>query len=316
MNGIINVYKEAGFTSFDVVAKLRGMLQTKKIGHTGTLDPEAVGVLPICVGNATKVVELLTDRTKEYVATIHFGVITDTQDMTGTVLEEHYDRLSALSQDEIADAIYSFQGTIYQIPPMYSALKVNGQKLVDLARKGIEIERKPREVTIYELEILNSGEEYQIRVVCSKGTYIRTLIHDIGLKLGCGAAMEQLERTRVGEFTKSTALTLSKLQELKDSGELDSVLQPVDIMFQNYPALRIKENEMKAMLNGNQLQPGMIEFIDTVTGCYEQLSVEASAQNGLKAKQVYRMYSYDNQFCALYEYHSGWKVLIPVKMFL
>lgn len=342
MNGIINVYKEAGFTSFDVVAKLRGMLKTKKIGHTGTLDPDAVGVLPICIGNATKVVELLADETKEYVATMRLGIVTDTQDMSGTVLEDNthelFNILKRQAIDEAGDrlegsdigetqeidsvacnAIMSFVGDIQQVPPMYSALKVNGQKLVDLARKGIEVERKPRPVKIYEIEILEASSEpalgenpqnglhniYRIRVVCSKGTYIRTLCHDIGQKLGCGAAMEHLERTRVGIFKKEDALTLGQIQKIidDDNNGLHKYIKEVDIIFEKYKSLHVAEEGMKALNNGNQLQTSTI--------------IEVKNNDiMLTPREVYRMYSYDNQFRALYEYHSGWKVLTPVKMFM
>ena len=365
MNGIINVYKEAGFTSFDVVAKLRGMLKTKKIGHTGTLDPDAVGVLPICVGNATKVCDLLMDETKEYIALMHLGLMTDTQDMSGEILEDHRDMVASLSDKDIQDAIMSFVGEIDQVPPMYSALKVNGQKLCDLARKGIEVERKSRKVRIDEIEILewiedqhdvikcasaadgegvvsndvvasdgtknpsrglhnednyvNNEKLIRFRVVCSKGTYIRTLCHDIGQKLGCGAAMEHLERSRVGSFTKDNALTLGQIREIIDSekseadgccensyGELrglHNALIPVDIIFDKYPALHVNERGEKALKNGNQLQADMIKEVN------DNLIM-------LTPRQVYRIYSYDNRFAALYEYHSGWKVLKNVKMFL
>lgn len=326
INGVINVYKEAGFTSHDVVAKMRGILKTKKIGHTGTLDPEAEGVLPICVGNATKLVDLLTDETKEYEAVLRLGVVTDTQDMTGKVLEEHYDEALTLHDHTIRDAIMKFEGESMQIPPMYSALKVNGQKLYDLARKGIEVERKPRRVVIDEIEMMdvdldgglhntdNSGGENglhnenhyvnkKIRVVCSKGTYIRTLIHDIGQVLGCGASMEYLERTAVGRFKKKDALTLSEIQKLADEDSLHKFITPVDVILDNYPALHAAPEAAKALDNGNQLPEDMI--------------VEHRIGYGmLTARKVYRIYSYDNQFYGLYEYHSGWKVLKPVKMFL
>lgn len=318
MNGIINVYKEQGFTSFDVVAKLRGILKTKKIGHTGTLDPEAVGVLPVCIGNATKICDMLTDETKEYVAHLRLGIVTDTQDMTGTVLENHEDMIEQLSDEQIKEAILSFVGEIDQVPPMYSALKVNGQKLYDLARKGIEVERKARRITIEEIEVLdeyvslhniyktafNNGIHKVVimRVVCSKGTYIRTLCHDIGAKLGCGGCMEHLERTRVGSFTVEDAYTLSEIEALRDENSLHNIVMSVDSVFKKYPELHVLESGMKALNNGNQLQPGTI--------------LEVSEGTALAARQVYRMYSYDNQFYGVFEYHSGWNVLKPVKMFL
>ena len=323
LSGVLNVYKEAGFTSHDVVAKMRGILQIKKIGHTGTLDPDAVGVLPVCVGNATKLCDMLGDETKEYVALLKLGISTDTQDMSGNVLKDATGRVSLLQDKDIENAIMSFKGEYDQIPPMYSALKVNGQKLYDLARKGIEVERKSRRVTISELEIVKGEDNdlftdrdnnlIKIRVVCSKGTYIRTLCNDIGEKLGVGGAMEHLTRTRVGNFKIEDALKLEEIEKLvKIPGEdklrnydsLHNIIIPVDRVFSDYPALHIAESGMKALINGNQLQPETL------------VEVNDNAEFMLTARRVYRIYSYDNQFYGLYEYHSGWKVLKSVKMFL
>ena len=198
VSGIINVYKEKGYTSFDVVAKLRGILKQKKIGHTGTLDPDAEGVLPVCLGKATKVCDLLTDKSKEYEAVLLLGTVTDTQDTSGTVLEQ---REVAVSEDTVREAIRSFVGDYMQVPPMYSALKVNGRKLCDLAREGKTVERAARPVKIFSIDILQVNlPKVRMRVHCSKGTYIRTLCQDIGEKLGCGGCMEKLLRTRVSEF--------------------------------------------------------------------------------------------------------------------
>jgi len=207
INGIINVYKEKGFTSFDVVAKCRGIFKQKKIGHTGTLDPDAEGVLPLCFGKATKVCDLLTEKNKEYRAVMLLGKVTDTQDISGKVLEE---REVAVTETEVREAVMSFLGDIMQVPPMYSALKVNGQKLCDLAREGKTVERKARPVTIYELEILEINlPRVTMRVKCSKGTYIRTLCEDIGAKLGCGACMSSLRRVQAGEFSLDKAYALN-----------------------------------------------------------------------------------------------------------
>ncbi|MBR6485868.1 MAG: tRNA pseudouridine(55) synthase TruB, partial [Lachnospiraceae bacterium] len=184
MNGIINIYKEPGFTSFDVVAKLRGICHQKKIGHTGTLDPDATGVLPVCLGSATRVCDLLTDKTKEYETVLLFGIVTDTQDISGKVLEEHYVNLT---DEDVISCVKEFTGDIMQIPPMYSAIKVDGKKLYELARQGKEVERKPRPVTIHSIDIVDiSLPRVTMRISCSKGTYIRTLCHDIGNRLGCG----------------------------------------------------------------------------------------------------------------------------------
>lgn len=206
-NGIINVYKEKGYTSFDVVARMRGICGQKKIGHTGTLDPDAEGVLPVCLGKATKVCDMLTDSDKVYRAVMQLGIETDTQDLTGTVLSAC--EVPVLTETEIRDVIRTFQGEIMQVPPMYSALKVNGKKLCDLARAGVTVERKARPVTIYEIRIERVElPEIELTVSCSKGTYIRTLCHDIGQKFGCGAAMKSLLRLQAAGFVLDEAHTL------------------------------------------------------------------------------------------------------------
>jgi tRNA pseudouridine55 synthase len=211
-DGIINIYKEADYTSHDVIARMRGILKTRKLGHTGTLDPDAVGVLPVCVGRATKACDMLTDRSKVYEAVLRLGVTTDTEDMSGTVLSEHP---VDVTEEQIIEAVNHFKGDYDQIPPMYSAIKVEGRKLYELAREGIVIERKPRPVTIYELDILKIELPLiHLRISCSKGTYIRSLCRDIGERLGCGGAMEHLTRTRVGEFVIENAITLSQLEEI------------------------------------------------------------------------------------------------------
>ena len=200
IHGIINVYKEKGFTSHDVVAKLRGIVGQKKIGHTGTLDPDATGVLPVCLGKATKLCDLLTDKNKTYEAVLLLGKTTDTQDITGEVLEEK--STEALTEEKVREAIEGFIGDYEQIPPMYSALKVNGKKLYELAREGKVIERKARPVKILDIQILEIDlPKVRMEVSCSKGTYIRTLCHDIGEKLGCGGCMESLIRTRVSTLS-------------------------------------------------------------------------------------------------------------------
>ena len=215
INGIINVYKEKGFTSFDVVAKMRGMCHQKKIGHTGTLDPDAEGVLPVCLGKATKVCDLLTDKDKEYKAVLLLGIETDTQDISGEVLNQSQ---VDISEAMVRETILSFSGEYEQVPPMYSALKVNGQKLCDLARKGITVERKSRKVTIHNIEILSMNlPEVEILVSCSKGTYIRTLCDDIGKRLGCFGCMKSLLRTKVDRFESKDAYKLYELEEEKQA---------------------------------------------------------------------------------------------------
>ena len=211
MNGIIIINKEKGYTSHDVVAKLRGILHQKKIGHTGTLDPDATGVLPICVGRATKVCDVLTDRDKVYEAEVALGITTDTLDTSGEVLTR---QPVEVTRDQLIDVLNRFKGEITQIPPMYSAVKVNGKKLYEYAREGKTVERKQRRVTVYDIELLEESiPTFKIRVKCSKGTYIRTLCDDIGRELGCGAAMSGLVRTAVGRFTIDQALTLPQIEE-------------------------------------------------------------------------------------------------------
>lgn len=296
-HGIINVYKEAGYTSHDVVAKLRGICRQKKIGHTGTLDPDAVGVLPVCLGNATKLCGMLTDQKKEYIATLHLGIRTDTQDGSGKILEE---REVSASPSEVRDVILSFQGDSMQVPPMYSALKVNGKKLYELAREGREVERGARSITIYELEILEEAHpEYVIRVKCSKGTYIRTLCNDIGEKLGCGGIMAKLVRSKVGEFEVETARTLDKLQSLSDQGRFSEAVIPIEKMFETYPALTVRESAFKAIQNGNQLKRS--DFTKET----------AEILDGQKI----RVYSHQSIFYGVYRYDKKRELFSPVKMF-
>lgn len=251
MNGIMNVYKEKGFTSFDVVAKLRGICHQKKIGHTGTLDPDAEGVLPVCFGTATKVCGLLTEKDKEYEAVLLLGKGTDTQDTGGKVLQECKVHCG---EAEIREAAATFAGEYSQIPPMYSALKVNGKKLYELARLGIEIERKPRTVQIFELTVEQIQlPRVKLKVHCSKGTYIRTLCYDIGKKLGCGGCMESLVRTRSGMFSIADAVKLSDIQKLAELGQLEKQLIPVDQLFLDYPSAQVHAEFQKLLINGNRL---------------------------------------------------------------
>ena len=216
VNGILNVYKEKGYTSHDVVAKLRGIVGQKKIGHTGTLDPDAEGVLPVCLGRATKVCDMLTEKDKTYEAVLLLGKETDTQDISGTVLR--VGETEGLTQEQVKDCVMSFVGEYDQIPPMYSALKVNGKKLYELAREGKTIERKSRKVEIKEIRILEMAlPRVRMEVSCSKGTYIRTLCHDIGEKLGCFGCMESLLRTKVSRFEIESSLKLSEIQKKRSS---------------------------------------------------------------------------------------------------
>ena len=241
--------KEKGYTSHDVVAKLRGILKQKKIGHTGTLDPQAEGVLPVCIGNATKLCDLLTDKTKEYEAVLLLGVTTDTQDTTGAVLSE---KTVQVEEDKLRAIMEGFVGKSRQIPPMYSALKVNGKKLYELAREGREVERKPRDIEIFSLDILEMQlPRVRFCVHCSKGTYIRTLCQDIGEKAGCGGCMEELLRTRVDRFSLAEAHKLSEIEQIRDAGKLSEILIPVDQMFLSYPKVTVLEKYRLALANGN-----------------------------------------------------------------
>lgn len=297
INGILNVYKEAGFTSHDVVAKLRGICRQKKIGHTGTLDPEAVGVLPVCLGSGTKLCDMLTDKSKEYEAVLLLGQVTDTQDVTGTVLEEHE---VTVDEEQAVEAIRSFVGAYEQIPPMYSALKVNGKRLYELARAGKEVERKGRPVEIHSIEILSvSLPEITFRVACSKGTYIRTLCHDIGQKLGCGGTMKSLKRTRVGIFTIDGALKLSQLEELAAQGRLEEKVIPVEAMFTELPVLTVKDAFVRLIENGNAFYPGQAE---------ESVRTPDGGQ--------VRVYDRKGRFYGIYAFSEEKERYQPVKMFL
>ncbi len=245
-NGIIIIDKPSDWTSMDVCAKIRGILREKRVGHGGTLDPMATGVLPVFVGQATRAVEFSENSRKEYVAGLRLGLVTNTQDTSGETVETYP---VSVSREDVERAMTAFVGGIQQIPPMFSAIKINGQKLYDLARKGQEVERKPRSITIYELELLEQVNEtdYLIRCVCSKGTYIRTLCHDIGHSLGCGGTMYSLRRTMAAGYTLAQAVTLEDVQE---RGE--AVLLPTDSIFTQYPALQLKSaKQEKRVRNGN-----------------------------------------------------------------
>ena len=230
-SGIIVIDKPAGWTSMDVCARLRGMFREKRVGHAGTLDPMATGVLPVFIGRATRAVQFAAESDKEYIAGLKLGVVTNTQDVTGEVLEE---RPVDVTGERFRAALEGFRGHIEQVPPMYSAIKVNGKKLYELARKGKEVERKPRPVTIRALELLgwpDAGEDFLLRVACSKGTYVRTLCHDVGQALGCGGCMSSLRRVKAAGFTLADCVTLEAVQRLVDRGEGESLLLPVDTYF-------------------------------------------------------------------------------------
>lgn len=329
MNGILNVYKEPGFTSFDVVAKLRGICKQKKIGHTGTLDPDASGVLPVCLGNATKLCDMLTDKRKEYRAVLLLGLVTDTQDTTGRILSESPVNVTP---DEVRRTILSFVGEIEQIPPMYSALKVNGQKLCDLARAGKEVERKARKITVYSITIEDiSLPRVTMTVSCSKGTYIRTLCHDIGQALGCGGTMENLVRTRSGQFTLNEAHKLSEIEALAGQNRLEEILMPADSVFLHLPGAVVKEEFRVLADNGNPL------LLSQLMGELQESFLPRSADETQKARRQekapealtsdtvkdagngggqIRVYGMDGRFLGVYGWQQEQKRFKPVKMFL
>ncbi|MBR0149308.1 MAG: tRNA pseudouridine(55) synthase TruB [Lachnospiraceae bacterium] len=296
INGIINVNKGAGFTSFDVVARLRHIFGQKKIGHTGTLDPEATGVLPVCLGNATRVCELLMDETKTYEALMRPGTVTDTQDIWGQILEQN--EVTA-GFEMIRDVLLSFVGDYEQLPPMYSAKKVAGKKLYELARKGVEVERKPSRVKIFSIaDIQMRGDgDVSFSVTCSKGTYIRTLCHDAGVKLGCGACMTALKRTRVGCFELKDALTLEQIEAV-ELPLLKEHIKTVDVLFEDYPKVMVKTENEKALLNGNPLPLSMTDL------------------SGIGDKTRVRVYDHAGDFKAIYIYLEDEGVFKPHKMFL
>ena len=257
MNGIVIIDKPAGWTSQDVVSKLRGVLHTKRIGHGGTLDPMATGVLPVFVGRATRAVEFFEHAEKTYETVLRLGITTDTEDITGSVLQQQE---VTVTEQQFLAVLEQFRGEIQQIPPMYSALKINGQKLYDLARRGKEVERKPRAITIHALDCLSfDGQTARLRINCSKGTYIRTLCKDIGEALGCGGCMESLRRVAAGSYIIEEAIPLAELVESTDP---ESHLRPVDSMFTHHPAITLTEKQALRCRNGNSFS------IDLPDGTY------------------------------------------------
>lgn len=283
MDGIVIVDKPQDWTSQDVTARLRRVFNTRRIGHGGTLDPMATGVLPVFVGRATRGVEFFEHAEKTYETVLRLGLTTDTEDITGTMLTE---APVSVIDEQIEAALAAFRGQIMQIPPMYSALKVNGQKLCDLARKGKTVERQPRPITIHELTLLERTENtLRLRVRCSKGTYIRTLCKDIGEQLGCGGCMESLRRVSAGEYTIDEAVPL---QELLDTDQPEKYLRDVDTMFRNYPAVTLTANQEKRCRNGNPFSVNL-------------------------AEGSYRAYSQTGEFLMLAKVEDG--IMVTVKSF-
>ena len=286
-NGILVIDKSAGWTSQDVAAKLRGVFHERRVGHGGTLDPMATGVLPVFIGRATRAAEFLESAEKEYVAGLRLGVVTDTQDTSGTVLET---TPVCVTRAQLEAALRQFLGPIEQIPPMYSAIKINGQKLYELARRGQEVARRPRSITIHALELLEGeGADWTIRVRCSKGTYVRTLCHDLGRALGCGGCMSSLRRTRAGSFTLAQAVTMQQVLDFAAGQDPQQLLMPVDAVFAAHPPLIVTLGQAAKLKNGAQVkdwqfQPG-----------------------------TYRVYAEDGEFLLLGRVEGG--VLTTIKSF-
>lgn len=300
IDGIINVYKEAGYTSFDVVAKLRGILKQKKIGHTGTLDPMAEGVLMVCLGKGTKLVDMITSGSKEYEAAMRLGISTDTEDITGKVLATT-DLPSDISEEAVIQVINSFVGKYNQIPPMYSAIKKDGKKLYEYARNGIEIKREPRPVEIFSIQDINIKlPDITFKVHCSKGTYIRSLCRDIGDKIGCGGTLTGLTRSEVHGFYLKDSLKLSDIERLRDEDRLMEYILPVDSVLHTYCAYEVKAGHEKYLLNGNKLNGNQL----LIREAYENLQTD-----------IIRVYK-DDEFVALYEYDKAEDNYKPYKMFL
>ena len=301
ISGVINVYKEPGYTSHDVVAKLRGILKQKKIGHMGTLDPYAVGVLPVCLGKGTKLCDILSEKDKTYKAVLLLGQETDTQDSTGNIINKaEEDKLNALDQTEVFTTIKSFIGDYAQIPPMFSAIKINGQKLYNLARKGEEIERPPRHCKIIDITITKIDlPRVSFHVTCSKGTYVRTLCYDIGKDLGVGACMEKLTRTRVERFDIKDSISLSQIEEIRDQGVLEQYITPVDEILDMYSKCMVSEEAEKLLYNGN-----IFTSRNTL--------LKMNHQDG----QTVRVYTHDGKFIGLYMYIAEKQIYKPIKIFL
>lgn len=281
LNGIMLIDKPCDWTSHDVVGKLRGILHERRIGHSGTLDPMATGLLVVFVGRATRAVEFAEADSKEYIAGLRLGISTDTQDITGNTLKSSN---SLPSKAELEQALSAFKGEISQIPPMYSAIKVGGRKLYELARRGESVERKPRKVTIEKLEIVGENDgDYILDVVCSKGTYIRTLCNDIGDTLGCGGCMSSLRRVKAGAFSIEKAHTIDEIQAAADNGGLDEIIIPVDRLFSAYPELTVRDTAEKKLRNGNVIKlaaPNGTYRVYTETGGF--LLLGEASDNKLK----------------------------------
>ncbi|MCF0145493.1 MAG: tRNA pseudouridine(55) synthase TruB [Eubacterium sp.] len=330
INGVINIYKETGYTSHDVVARLRGILHQKKIGHTGTLDPDAVGVLPVCLGKATRLAEKIASGGKEYEAVLLLGKTTDTQDISGTVIRE---ACVSCSESDIRGILPAFLGEQLQVPPMYSAKHVDGKRLYELARKGMTVERKPAKIRIDRLEMKEcSLPRVTLRISCSKGTYIRTLCQDIGERLGCGGCMEHLIRTRAGMFRVEEAITLSEAENLAQEGKLAQRIRPIDSFFEKLPAYITTEKGEAQARNGNGIAPVLLrpagcfcsgienkEFLhaDSPDTAKNEIFPEASEKpeslfqgQDFTDKRI-RIYDSEKEFLGVYSFREDLRMFFP-----
>ena len=301
MDGIFNIYKEKGFTSHDVVAIVRRTIHMKKVGHTGTLDPDAEGVLPVCVGKATKLSDVIMDGRKSYRAMLRLGITTTTEDASGEVLET---KDVDFSEDKIREVVASFIGKLEQVPPMYSAVKVNGKKLYELAREGKEIERKSRTIEVYDIRICQflPPDRVEIDVDCSKGTYIRTLCSDIGKALGCGGHMAELLRTRTGAFSLENAIKLEELKALAEQEKVEDVLLTMEEALKDFPVVKVSEKSAKFLYNGGKIQE---RFFTEKPASYKEGDIVAT-------------YDHENNLVGLYEVKKDedYFYIRPFKMLL
>ncbi len=302
-DGVLLVNKPAGFTSFDVIAKLRGILKEKKLGHGGTLDPNVTGVLPVFIKKATRAIDLAPTTNKKYTATFKLGIKTDTQDIWGEVIEE---KAPEKDIEKIKEAVLSFKGNQKQLPPMYSAIKINGKRLYDLAREGIEVERKYRDITVYSITFEGkvSEDEYKFSLDCSKGSYVRTICNDIGELLNCGAAMTSLVRTEALGFSVENAFTLEQIEKARDEGRVDELILDTDKVFTVLPPITLSEKQTKLYRNGVPLEPQKVSGV-----IYDTSYRIAEGQN-------YRVYSYDKVFMGIGSVNYDKREFKTVKMFL
>ncbi|WP_322922771.1 tRNA pseudouridine(55) synthase TruB [Paenibacillus campi] len=324
-DGVLAVHKPAGFTSHDVVAKIRRIVRMKRIGHTGTLDPAVTGVLPLCLGRSTRIVEYLQEMPKEYVAVLRFGIATDTEDLTGEVTEQI--ERADIAREQVETVLRTMTGTISQVPPMYSAVKVDGKRLYELAREGKTVERKAREVTIHELEMSGwkpgDHPEVTFRVLCSKGTYIRTLCVDIGRALGVPSTMVQLVRTESAGIRLQQCLTFEQIEQLVEQGELEAHLLPADQAMSNMPSFTVDAAVYKHTLQGKSIDSKCIrpyiasrDAITADTLSASTTAPERAEQATADAEKLLKLYAPEGEFIGIFRHDEQSEQIVPVKVFL